>query len=496
MSSIEAMYRPAFAALLAALSVLLAACGGGGAGSEGTGTIPAGAEFAPASAAAYVVVETDTESEQWRNAERLADRFPGRDEALARFHRALEDEDLDWERDVKPALGDEVHAVSFDLSSDDNAVVFTKPDDPAKLEQLLRKGDDDVVSRRIEGWSVIAESEALLDRFEQERERASLADVPSFEDAMEALPEQAIGRVYLRGEPLQNAVEEGVEEEGGPANLTERAGRLQAFAAAASAEEDGVRTEIVVLTDRELEVEPYEASLPDELSGGALALYSFGGLEKSLRDALRTVGDVVPGFDRQRAQIENALGFSIEGDLLPLFEKEGAVAVYPGTSIPAVTFALAVDDESKARRVLQQIGALAELGETATKRPFTAGSVRGTEIAFTGAGFSIFHAVVDGKLVVSNSEERIGDVGAGGQRLSDDSDFSAAREAAGMPDETLGFLFLDLEDGIPFALDYAEREDADVPPEARANTAPLRSFLAWAERDGKRTEVTSFLSID
>jgi Protein of unknown function (DUF3352) len=489
----RAMRRLA-ATVATGLLLLAAGCGGGG---EKAGTIPAGAEFAPATVPAFVTVNTDLDSEQWKTAERLSDKFPGREEALADLREELEEEDLDFDRDVRPALGDEIHAAWLDLgNAGENVVGFTKPKDRARFERLLESGDDPPAHREIDGWTVFAESEASIDRFDRARRGRSLADDDRFQDAMEGLPEDALARFYVRGQAVQDALEEGIAEEGGPTNLTEQAGRLEAVAGAASAEDEGVRFESVFLTDPELDVGTYEPALADDLPAGALALVSFGKLEDSLRDVLRLVGENVPNFNRQLTQAEQALGFSVERDLLPLFANEGGAAVYRGTPLPRITFALQVDDESKARRVLQRLGALGQLAGATTTRRFTVAGVRGTEIEFTQLGFSIFHAVFDGKLVVASSEEGIGALRSGGKKLAGDAVYREATEAAGLPDEVLSYLYFNLEEGLSAAFDFAEERGATVPADARANAEPLRSLLLYGDKDGTRTRFTGFLAID
>ena len=52
--------------------------------------------------------------------------------------------------------------------------------------------------------------------------------------------------------------------------------------------------------------------------------------------------------------------------------------------------------------------------------------------------------------------QSIEEIRSGGPRLADDDAFKSARDAAGMPDETAGFVWLDIEDGLPLVVGLAE----------------------------------------
>src|SRR5918995_5035975 len=174
------MRRPATVlACLLALAVI--GCGGSDETSATGGDSAAG--IAPASAAAYVAVDSDLDSDQWQQAQELLDRFPGKDRLLAELREELGEEDIDWERDIDPALGPETAIVVLDGEND--VVGLTKPDDRAKLDALLRRlnedGDSDYVLREIDGWTAIADTAEVLDAFERGADAATLADDDRFQ---------------------------------------------------------------------------------------------------------------------------------------------------------------------------------------------------------------------------------------------------------------------------------------------------------------------------
>src|SRR5215216_2679660 len=159
-----------------AAALLLAGCGGS---SE-----PASSEAAnavPASAAAYVSVQSDLDSAQWKQVEELLGRFPDGDRAVERLHGDLGD-GVNYERDLEPALGPTVELVWLDFQNDgENAVALTQPEDEGKLRELARKGDDPAVVEEVESWSVVARDEALIDRFRQQLDQGSIGDDAGFQ---------------------------------------------------------------------------------------------------------------------------------------------------------------------------------------------------------------------------------------------------------------------------------------------------------------------------
>ena len=113
-------------------------------------------------------------------------------------------------------------------------------------------------------------------------------------------------------------------------------------------------------------------------------------------------------------------------------------------------------------------------------------------------GFSIRYAAFDGKVVVTTGPQSIEEIRSGGPRLADDDAFKSARDAAGVPDETAGFVWVDIEDGLPLVVGLAEASggSAAIPQEFRRNLEPLRSLVAWADRDGRTSTAELFLAID
>nr|MBA2474554.1 hypothetical protein [Actinomycetota bacterium] len=242
------MLKP-LALLLSALVLLAAGCGGdggGGGGAVGTqGT--AAAELLGPDTFLYAAIDTDLESSQWQQVDDLLQKFPGREKLLQELRDSLADDGVDYESEVAPALGEALYLVVSEVPPKGEDVPFYalhKPKDADKFEALLRAGDDpeDVPEFKVldDGWYAIADSREVLDSVRLVEEGDTLASDERFTQAMDGLADDAIAKVYVSGEDAGEAL----REYGGAAGVTlQQFGyeRFDSFAAALSAEDDGVR---------------------------------------------------------------------------------------------------------------------------------------------------------------------------------------------------------------------------------------------------------------
>ena len=142
--------RLAFLPLLAALALV------SGCGSKATtsGSTESGATVVGEGALAFVSVDSDLGSSQWQQLDKLAQKFPVRDQALAKLKLELAKQHLDYDQDVKPALGPEVD------------VVVAGARVPAGTASAERRRADDQAGRRgqIQGSDREGELVGRLDR--------------------------------------------------------------------------------------------------------------------------------------------------------------------------------------------------------------------------------------------------------------------------------------------------------------------------------------------
>jgi hypothetical protein len=466
-----------------AVVLVAAGCGGGdnasvaGLGAESAATV------VPASAGGYLAIDTDLDSEQWQQAEELVGRFPGRDRLFDSITEGLGEEDLDFERDVAPALGPETAFVF--LASADEVVVLTQPEDAAKLDALLERSDEPTVTREIEGWTAIAETAAVLDAFERGAEAGTLDDDDRFQEAVADLPAEAIAKLYVNGDAITDAAD---SVSGGSSDILTGGGKLVSVGTALEALDTGAKLGGVVRLEGGTRVEAYEPALLERVPDDALLVISFSGLDRSL-DQLRS-GAGAAGLGL--GQVEQALGVSLE-ELGSLFAGESIVYARAGSPIPEVTVLLDVENESEAVAIVDRLAArVAPLvgGRTGTV------DVDGLQAKYVEIqGIRVSYTTFDGLLAITSGPAGIRDAREDGDKLPGDERFEAAKEAAGLEDKTSGFVYVDLKDSIPLLEGFAGLADESIPEDVSANLAPLESFLVHASQDGDEIRFGGFLGI-
>ena len=199
------------AGLGAALALVGAGCGGT-TNTSGSGDLSAGAAVTPASAPVYVTIDTDASSDQWKAADALLSKFPGRAQLLQSIQKELTKNGLNYETEVKPALGKEVDIAVLDFEPKYDVVGLLQPADDAKFAALIKKGNANdpnskAVYEKVGDWTVVSDSQAKIDLYKQQVDGAKLADDPTFKDAMGKLSDSALAKAYANGAKVTAALE-------------------------------------------------------------------------------------------------------------------------------------------------------------------------------------------------------------------------------------------------------------------------------------------------
>ena len=83
--------------------------------------------------------------------------------------------------------------------------------------------------------------------------------------------------------------------------------------------------------------------------------------------------------------------------------------------------------------------------------------------------------------------------GSAATPITADPVFQKASHAAGRPDASAGFVYVNVKDAVPLLEGLAQLTGVTVPPTVSANLAPLQSFLAYATVDNGVTKFTALL---
>jgi len=485
------------AALLATLAVGLAGCGGGVATTSASGD--SGSKLVRSDALAFVAVDSDLGSSQWQQLDELSKKFPGRSKALAQLKQGLAENGVDYEQDVKPALGPEVDivAISGPGANQTSAVALTKPKDAAKFKALIAKlnaHDQDpsakpAVYKAIDdGWYAVSESQAQIDAALTDSGGAALSDNSTFKAALEKLPGEALVKAYVDGRQLNELIQAQSQKSASPFDpSTLGLDKLEFVAASTSAESDGIRARGVT-SGADVGGGEFSSKLLDGVPGDALAFLNFRGAGTT--DQLKKL-EANPTVVQALAQIQAVLGVSLD-DILALLHNEVALYVRPGAGIPEVTLALETKDQAAALSTLDRLAARLAATTGSQVQPGKQGD-HGIKTVDLGQ-IAIHYGGLGDKVVITTGVNGIADYGSG-SKLTDSADFKQAKSAAEMPDSTGGFFYLDLKNSIPLLEGLAGLAGQTPPAEVTENVRPLRSFLAWMEGSGSTRTFDAFLEI-
>lgn len=489
--------------LLVVLGFVAAGCGGGGGGGidqkgpgggtttsgggdqTASGEVPESADFVPADAPGYVWLDTDSDSSQWKAADKLLQKFPGRAELLESIRKQLAEDDVDYERDVKPALGPEVGLGILKFQGETgNVVALTQPRDEAALERLLAKAadDDPTVRRTIDEWVAVSDVQAAVDAAAAAHEGQSLADGKAAKEAFGGLADDALAKFFVSGESISGLLKR-VNRTGTqpPADTG-----LEWVAGAVEAKDDGLGFRILTESKTATDVPAYEPKLPEVVPTGVLAYVSFSGAGKSVDQLLKN-----PALRQYLDQLEQSIGVTIE-ELAPLLRGEGALFVRSGLPLPEVALVLTVEDEEEAQATADRIATRLAQGA-----PITSTTVDGVTLKQVRAGqVAVYYGTFDGKLVVTSATATVSALRDDGPKFKDDPIFEEAKDGAGMGDETSGFVYVNLKDAIALAVSFAESNNQKLPPGAAENLGALRSLLFHSRVDGRRSNTVGFLGIE
>jgi len=491
-----------------------------------SGSTDRAAGLAPASTAAYVTVYLEPSAGQQMNLVGLIGRLPGfADEASIDqkidevAQNLLANTGIDYRTDLKPWLGDQVSAAAWftdDSAAVQQAVLIFAARDPAAAQSALEAfverggGTVDQESHRdvavhvgptvawalVDEWIVLsATADAVRVVVDTSIDGEDLAARDDFSAAMDGLPSDHLAAAFLD----LAALGEGTGATGAPADLT-------TAAAALVAEADGLRLSgnLALPTDQP-SGSPMATAAPDaqtdslavwmpEETVAEVVISGLGGLLIEAQSAASGVPEgqqLVDAIDTLRVAAALGFGISLDQDILPLFDREAALALSGvQDGMPRGQLLLRPDDVG---------AAMATLEEIATGLVDNAGATRETE---TVAGAEIVTLSVPqlGELAFTSVEDVVilgltaDDVAAAVEAHADGSSLGAggaydrafALAGEGAPNEA----YAD-PDALLELLGVAQT----LPDDARAILARLGAFGMTAEPRSDHIEFHAVLTI-
>lgn len=465
---------------------MLAGCGGTTNPSSAAG----GADFVPASVPLFVAINTDLDSPQWHTVNALASKFPDKQKAVDSIKQQLTKKGLDWEEDLKPALGPELDLVMLDFAHPDDTVVLTQPKNQGAFEGAVRKGNaadpsNKLVYEQFHGWTVISDKQAAIDAFTQASDSAkqTLSEDKTFRSAMDRAGD-GIFRAYVNGPQAMAAARKFGGADAG--SYLKKLGTLDWLLMTLRAKSDGIAWDTTVhgtpgKAFKNVAVNGLDGSLEKLVPRDALVYLAFHG-SKGMFDGLGG-NPILQQFGAKG--LDNAfrqLGTILEGENALYLRAAGT------KDVPDVTFIASprsgVDGAAALDRILNRYAQ--ELGA----RPHRT-RIAGVPARVIGAGpIAVRYANVKGKLIVTDLPAGIVFAQRGGKSLTGSQEYKDV--TSGVPDSPQVVLYIDIHSTLPVINRFG---GARLPAEVERNLKPLRSAVEYAVSRSHELQISFFLRI-
>jgi hypothetical protein len=495
----SSMPRAVLLALISALCLLAAGCGGSPAsgGDDPAGAVPANAAFY---AEATVRPEGDLRDDALAAAGKVLrtdDPQAKIDELIAKAFAESEDPKLDYKKDVASWLGKKVAiwgAAGAGSEEDFRGAVVATVEDEDEAQSALDRaivGSEKTFSARtykdvdykassesavglVEGFAVLG-TEPEFKKTVDAVKGDGLDSDDRFEKAMDGLEDDRLGSFYVDVKTLMDTA---ARQDPEAAAQLEQAKRVFPFDKIGSVAGALMANGDRIAVDATAEVP--EGAFPDGLgslySGGATPLLgelpgdswvAFGAPDfgPALKGIYQQVAGALGG-----AAIENELRQSLGLDLQEdVFSWIGDVAVFArGTTMETIEGGLVIEvtDAAKAKAAFPKLIGLAQSrGGVRAKAVEIDGAEHAFEAAMPGAGKPVVAARSNERVVITYGREAAVDALGGGEKLADSDTYGAAKAVLG--DVEPGFLL-----SMPAVLELVEASG-----EADADFAKAKPYL-------------------
>jgi hypothetical protein len=442
--------------------------------------------------------DTDRDSEQYEQAQALADRVPTLTEQIIRRLPGPAGAGVSYARDVGPWLGGEAALALLRAGAGSPAATaLLEVADDRGAESFAREVTGDDASTRTVGDVEVTEgggaAVARLGEFlvvgrppqvgeviDTDAGGESLLDSEPAKESIDALPDHRLALVYVSEQGAEELLAPG--EPLGSFEVFVNAAATRAAAAALITGSDSLQLAVHSAIDSErAEATPgffaalpeFEPELAGEISEGALAYLALGDPASSVAGLLSQARAGAPGLASAFEDLDRQLrsgGVSLEDDLLPLLTSQAAVAIEPGeggpgdiAGVPYVTLVSSEIDTDQAAEALDRLEEpIAEA--LAEEQPEGGGVFKESEVGGVtvrslqvSPAVELAYAIVDGRLVVSTDPRGIARVAGDDPGVEESDRFEDA--TADFPDEVAALLYLNVDGLLALAEQAGLQED-------------------------------------
>lgn len=512
--------------LLAVVAVvlLIAGCGGGASTLDRADTGRA-AEFVPSGTQLYFDISTDFDGGQWRQATDIAARFPAFSLLTARAKSELSEGRLDFDRDIRPLLGDSAALAFPDLTNTDDPPVLMvlsiadgRQDDVVKLfsrdsaafrnaEEYrgVRIGQGDDIALAVFDDALVASQspDTVAAAIDARRDgiRASVAGSKKVRDALAGLPDEVLVQGYVDIAEIAQRVGAAqgpvVRQQLEAMGISPDAG----IALSLSAEADGIRIKALASKVQDApQTGLFTPTLADRLPASTVGYMGANDLFAIGQQSIARFVEGNAEAERILTQMRGVLGLIglPADDLRNLFSGEVALAVVPGTSGPLpvdVLGILAAQDGRRADATLANIvkSVTAFFGSQSGAPSFApmrlANGVSGGAAHFPN-GLDVVYGV-DGENVFLGTD---GDLVRSAQNpsntLAEDPAYRRATDQMPTGVQTVTWI------NVQRLLTIIEHESpSSMDAMTRANLQPIRNVAGWSTL-GDRPTFELFITIE
>ena len=452
--------RRAILSALVAL-VLLPVAGCGGDETTGSGSGSGLARFAPANAPFYVEAAVRPDGDLKTDLDAFVAKFaPGKDLDRLVGKAVTGSQKIDFERDVKPWLGERaaVTVTSLPAGAGDtpDVAAIVETTDADKAMATLRKGAAGAVEERAYGGvdylveagnkkaggivddTLVVGTEPALKAVVDASKGKGLDTNGAFSEAIAAVDEGAIALVYgdiRRAFDLARSAKPGsidAQQLESVRELLDRRG-IETFASGLQVSGSALKVRVAATSKADGQGDEPTKLLAD-LPAGAWAALALGDLGKSISTGLDSLeGLAGPGFDVQSGLdlLEQQAGIDVQKDLLSWMGQTGLFV--RGTSLTDIGGALVVQSKDAAATKAALAKARTFVADAGLPAQDLTGN--GIDDGFSvkpgGAPFEIFAALAGDRFVLAVNRQALDDAIDPAKKLSDDDAFKAGAELLG-----------------------------------------------------------------